>query len=263
MNFRKSAVWTAAALTVAMGAAAGAAWAQTLNYDLSPIKTNSSLTVQTSLTKTGNMMVTYAVTAPTATVTFTNKTNTGEPFLKYNVKTEQTGVGNSGTIKVTTEANFWDIEFYTANKGTLKLGGNGATLKVGPLSSPAEKWDAVYGVQIGILKNNAGKLVTEVDSESVRAAALAAPIAFSQVFGYYAADTTGVAEELGNRQAYHDSEPAINALGFAKPLTTDKSITFLVNTGLGIDGVGDVIVKGNAAGTYTDTLKFTFTAAMY
>lgn len=271
MDFRRKSVWLAAALAVAGGA--GAVWAQG-GYDPNPVKgvpaVWSGFTGTKEITAATKLTASYTVVAPAApTITVTAKTPTAEKFLAYDASTGTDTTGNTGTVKVVSKYDCWDVEFYTDNKGVLRLGGlpAGEPLVKARAATPTQKDTAFYGIQLGILKSDGkggGRFLTKVDSATVRSATSAAAIPFSQVFfgksDTY--DTTGFSNVLGNKKAYDGSSGSINKDGFAKPATTDGAITFIVNTGLNIDGT-TTFLRANAAGKYEDKITFVLTAGYY
>jgi len=251
----------AAALMVA---GAGAGWAQSQ----SPIRTNSEIPGFTTKDPTGSgaaqvMSVSYTQVEPASSFTVSNKSLKDASFLNYDVDNASDKKGNTGTVVVTAQHDFWDIEFYSVFGGVLRKNGkaDSAALQIGPRSTPSLKYDAVYKVSVGL---DGGKLVETVDSAWFVASKAKGDnvIAFSQVmFGedktYDQTILDGLLKaELGGRNPNDGSGWDIRTVGFAVPATTGNKITFVVNSGLGVPTDKSVIVK-SPSGTYTDTLKFT------
>lgn len=263
MSFKTGVVKLAAAVTLVVAGGVGVGWAQSA----SPIGTNTAAGQEmASLQKLGSMSMSFKVDDPTATVTFTDKKISGTTFLNYNFNDDvNVANANTGTVKVVTTSPNWDIEFYSKNGGKLRLNGavTGNPLKSYDLGSSTAA-EVTYGVQLGIYSGTTTtnpKMVTVVPSSDIVASTSTSPLAFSQILGIAANDTTTLASVLGNRAIYDDgTRIAVNTYGFATPPTA--GITFVVNSGANIDGVTKVL-RGNDAGTYADTLKLTFRATKY
>jgi hypothetical protein len=229
-------------------------------YSPSPVGTVTGPLESSISNKAGSFGVAYTVAAPTATLTYTSKTLKDVSSYNPGVSTTVANA-NAGTIKVVTNAPSWDITFYAKNKGQLLKGGvaTGTPLKIRDASNITATQDAIVKYELGMYAGSTTsdtKLVTVVDSATIRAADVTSQIAFSQVFGenagiYSSTDLTAVDVVLGSRPV-----GTIKTIGFAAPPTT--GVTFIVNGGLGLPS--GYVVGGNEAGTYTDTLKLNFIA---
>jgi hypothetical protein len=272
MSISKRFMGKVAVAAVAVVGVVGTVWGQA-----SPIPATNRPTV--SGTTAGTMTVLYNVPEIVTKVEFEPAANTpfsGDALVKFDVldTLEHKADGNTGTIKVKTGYSKWDIELKTANNGVLRLNGAaaGAALRK---SSNTDKLDtARLGIQIGIMKDDGSAgaaLRTAVDSGWVKNSKTA-PVAFSQILTKLltapnVTDTAGISKSLGGRGLYRAAtsnvigEESVKYQGFGPAgAVTDSTITFVVNTGLGIDPTKTTKLNGNVSGNYVDTLKFTFIA---
>lgn len=255
----------AAALVVAGGVGTG--WAQASAVKNAPF---NKATVPGTITQ--NMALKYEVVAKPVSIDFTGLTGTTDAaLLAYdgtsgNSSPSQTG--NVGTITVTSEHENWDIEFATANLGRLRLGGatGGKPLLMSKTATTNDT--ARLGIQIGVqqttINPSNASLISAVPQNWLNSSK-ATPVGFSKVISAASSassDTTGVSTELGDRAAsstWSGGAPALDTDGFGPSAATGNKITFIINAGLNVNGT-TVKLRGNAPGTYTDTLKFTLIA---
>jgi len=268
-------LWAVAAVTVA--GVCGAVWAQGSALNATPFSTSKASLPSATI---GAMPIGITVEAKNTTVTYSpvgpsGLANTGTTLETYDVATG-TANGNTGTIKVETEYVNWDIELKTANSGILRLNGAATGAALRKTRAAGGAFDtAKVGIQLAIKDNDGGNFwaYTPISTTWVNSSKTTA-IAFSKVLSIGA--NTGVSDtylksflsEDEDRPLADETDPkSVSKNGFGAPCKSggasgcDGSITFAVNTGLGLNPAGGVKLVGNAPGTYTDTLKFTMIAS--
>jgi len=262
------------AAVLAVAGVFGAVWAQASALKSAPFS-NSPATLTSNV---GSMPIGIEVVAKSNTITYTPTTATGlafsgTPLLEYNASSG-TAAGNTGTIKVETEYLNWDIELKTANNGVLRLNGAATGAALRKTNAAGTGFDtAKVGIQLAIkdYEDNNFKAHTPISTTWINNSKTTA-VAFSQVLSITdnnALSTGALKDFLGNRPLNTTGDNTVGKLGFAPPCKSgstttsscDGSITFAVNTGLGISSSGTVKLSGNAPGTYVDTLKFTMIAS--